>query len=122
MVSKSKLYIQLDRLEEELVEKLIPHLENAAKGRNEFIFCAKNFVAQVSLRKYADTFTQELIDLSSKILSLRDNLGESTEGCVAERICIYCDRWGGVKDRHRNLGQELAVEFLNEIKTNQSRL
>jgi hypothetical protein len=120
MVSKSKLYIQLDRLEEELSEKLIPHLEDAAKGRNEFIFCAKHFVAQTSLRKHADAYTQELIDLSSKILSLRDNLGESTVGCVAERICIYCDRWGSVKDRHRNLGQELAIEFLHEIKPSQS--
>lgn len=117
MVSKSKLYIQLDRLEEELEEKLIPHLEEAAKGRNEFIFCAKSFVAQASLRKHADAYTQELIDLSSKILSLRDNLGESTDGCVAERICIYCGKWGNVKDRHRNLGQELALEFLHEIKS-----
>lgn len=119
MVSKSKLYTQLDGLEDELKEKLIPHLEDAAKGRNEFIFCAKKFVAQVSLRKHADAYTQELIDMSSKILSLRDILGESTEGCVAERICVYCDKWGNVKDRHRNLGQELAVQFLEEIKSSE---
>jgi len=116
MVSKAKLYAQLDRLEEELEEKLIPHLEEAIKGKNEFIFCAKNFVAQVSLRKNADPLTQALIDLSSKILSMRDQLGEPTEGCAAERICIYCGKWGNVKDRHRNLGQELAVQFLAEIK------
>ena len=116
MVSKAKLYLQLDGLEEELEEKLIPHLEQAAKGKNEFIFCAKDFVAQVSLRKNADAYTQDLIDLSSKILTMRDQLGEPTDGCIAERICIYCDKWGGVKDRHRNLGQELAVEFLAEIK------
>lgn len=117
MVSKAKLYTQLDQLEEELEEKLMPHLEEAAQGKNEFIFCAKNFVVQASVRKHADATTQSLIDLGSRILSLRESLGESTENCAAARICIYCRKWGNVKDRHRNLGQELAIQLIEEIKT-----
>jgi len=51
MVARSKLFTQLDSLEAELDEKLIPHLEEAAKGRNEYVFCAKSFVPHVSLQR-----------------------------------------------------------------------
>ncbi len=42
MVSKSKLYTQLDLLESELREKLIPRLKSAARGNNDLIFCVDN--------------------------------------------------------------------------------
>jgi len=117
MVARSKLYAQLDSLEEELDEKLIPHLEEAAKGKNEFAFCAKSFVPYVSLRKHADKLTAELIELSSDIFYLREKLGESLDKTNAGRLCEYCEQWGKLKDRHRNSAQELAIQFLKEINS-----
>ena len=117
MVARSKLFTQLDSLEAELDEKLIPHLEEAAKGRNEYVFCAKSFVPHVSLRKHADKLTAKLIELSSDIFYLREKLGEPLENTNAGRLCEYCDQWGKLKDRHRNSGQELAILFLTEIKS-----
>jgi hypothetical protein len=117
MVSRTKLYAQLDSLEEELDERLIPHLEEAAKGKNEFIFCAKSFVPYVSLRKHADKLTAELIELSSDIFYLREKLGETLENTSASRLCEYCEQWGKLTDRHRNSAQDMAIQFLKEIKS-----
>lgn len=116
MVARSKLYAQLDSLEEELDEKLIPHLEEAAKGKNEFIFCAKSFVSYVSLKKKADKVTAELIELCSEIFYMRDKLGEPLENTNAGRLCEYCEEWGKLVDRHRNSAQDMAIKFLKEIK------
>ncbi len=115
MVARSKLYAQLDSLEDELDEKLIPHLEEAAKGKNEYIFCVKSFVPYVSLRKHADKLTAELIELSSDIFYLRDKLGESLDNTNAGRLCDYCEQWGKLTDRHRNSAQDMAIHFLKEI-------
>jgi hypothetical protein len=41
MVAKSKLYSKLDGLEIELKERLVPHLEQAAAGNNDLVFCVK---------------------------------------------------------------------------------
>jgi len=43
MVSKVKLYTQLDALEAELRDRIIPHLQNAAEGKNNLIFCVVPF-------------------------------------------------------------------------------
>lgn len=115
MVARSKLYAQLDSLEEELDERLIPHLQEAAKGKNEFLFCAKRFVPHASLRKHADKITAELIELSSDIFYLREKLGESLDNTNAGRLCDYCEEWGNLSDRHRNSAQDLAIRFLKEI-------
>tara|TARA_R110002096_G_scaffold61016_3_gene151845 strand:- start:1937 stop:2290 length:354 start_codon:yes stop_codon:yes gene_type:complete len=117
MVARSKLYAQLDLLEEELDETLIPHLQEAAKGKNEYVFCAKRFVPYVSLRKHADKVTAELIELCSDIFYLRDKLGEPLEETNAGRLCEYCEKWGKLTDRHRNSAQDLAIQFLKEINT-----
>jgi hypothetical protein len=117
MVARAKLFAQLDSMEEEFDEILIPHLEEAAKGRNEYVFCAKSFVPYVSLRKHADKTTQELIELGSKILYLRDKLKEPLDGSNAGRICAYCEKWGKLTDRHRNSAQDMAIKFLSEIRS-----
>lgn len=116
MVARSKLYAQLDSLEEELDERLIPHLVEAAKGKNEFIFCAKSFVSYVSLKKKADKVTAELIELCSEIFYMRDKLGEPLENTNAGRLCEYCEEWGKLVDRHRNSAQDMAIKFLKEIR------
>ncbi len=116
MVARSKLYAQLDSLEGELDEKLMPHLEEAAKGKNEYIFCAKSFVPYVSLRKHADKLTAELIELLSDIFYLREKLGEPLDNTNAGRLCEFCEKWVNLTDRHRNSAQDLAIQFLKEIK------
>jgi len=115
MVSKTKLYSKLDFLEVELVERLLPHLEKAAEGKNDLVFCVKGYHTFTGLNSRTDKYTAELIDIGSEILLLREKLGEPTEGTVAERICWYCREWGDVNNHHRTSAQGLAKKFLNEI-------
>ena len=121
MVSKSKLYSKLDALEEELKIALIPHLQNAADGKNDLIFCVTAFNPYRELKHRTDKFTEELIDIGSHILSLRSKLGEPSEGTIAERICWYCREWGNKDNHQRKSAQGLAKQFLSEIQYEQSK-
>lgn len=116
MVSKAKLYSKLDSLEAELLERLIPHLKNAAKGNNDLVLCVTPFNPFRELKHRTDTVTEELIDVGSQILSLREKLDEPTQGTLAERLCRYCREWGNVKNHHRPSGTGLAKQFLLEIE------
>ena len=116
MVSKSKLYKRLDQLEAELEERLVPHLESAAQGFNDEIFCVADFNPFDELRYKTDKVTEDLVELGSQILTLKTKLGESDESSIAARICWYCREWGDVKQGHKKSAQVLAVQFLDEIK------
>lgn len=116
MVSKAKLYARLDALEVELEEGLLPHLENAANGNNDLIFCVKWFNPFRELKHRTDGVTEQLIDLGAQVLSLREKLGEPTEGTIAERICWYCREWGNTNNHKRPSGTSLAKQFLAEIE------
>ena len=116
MVSKGKLYTRLDLLEAELKERLIPHLENAANGNNEYVFCVTGFNPFPELKHKADKLTEELVGMGSQILTLKNKLGESSEGTIAERICWYCREWGDTKINHHKSAQGLAKQFLDEIE------
>lgn len=115
MVSKAKLYAQLDLLEEELRERIIPHLEYAALGENDLVFCAIDFNPFPQLKSKTDAETDSLIQLGSHILALREKLEEPSEGSIAERICWYCRTWGRSGDSHQKVTQGLAREFIEEI-------
>lgn len=115
MVSKAKLYSQLDRMEDVLHERIIPHLEQAANGRNDLVFCATGFNPFPELQSRTDSETDELIQLGRQILALREKLGEPSSGTIAERICWYCTKWGDTQDSHRKAAQGLAKEFLHEV-------
>lgn len=115
MVSKSKLYSKLDSLENELRERLIPHLEQAADGENDLVFCVKGYHAIPELRSYSDEITEELVAIGSQILNLKQKLDETTEGTLAERICWYCREWANTENHHRKSAQGLAKQFLDEI-------
>lgn len=115
MVSKSKLYAQLDRNDEELKRRIIPHLEKAAGGNNDLVFCTTEFSPFPQLKYPADSETDSLIQLGRSILTLRQKLGEETKGTIAERICWYCREWGGTTKHHGKAAQELSVQFLGEI-------
>jgi len=115
MVSKAKLYSQLDVLEDELRDRIIPHLENAINGNNNLIFCSTDFNPFPQLKLSTDKETNELIQLGRQVLALREKLNESTEGTIAERICWYCRKWGDSGDNHRKEVQGLAKAFLQEI-------
>lgn len=116
MVSKVKLYSKLDVLEAQLKESLYSHLKKAAEGKNDLVFCVKMFNPFRELRYKTDKFTEELIEIGSQILSLREKLGEPSNGTIAERICWYCREWGNTKNHHRTSGTELAKQFLLEIE------
>ena len=116
MVSRTKLYAQLDVLEDELKEKIVPHLESAAHGKNDLIFCVSDFNPFSELKYKTDKQTEELIYLGRKILSLKEKLSESSEGSIAERICWYCRVWAEINKPDQHYARGLAKQFLDEIK------
>ena len=116
VVSKAKLYSRLDALEAELEESLVPHLRNAADGKNDLLFCVKAFNPFRELSFRTDKLTEELIEIGSQILSLREKLGESSDGTIAARICWYCQEWGNTENHRRASGTGLAKQFLAEIE------
>jgi hypothetical protein len=121
MVSKQKLYSQLDRMEEELRERIVPHLEEAAIGKNDLVFCATDFNPFPELKLRTDAETDALIQLGRRILVMREKLGESSDATIAERICWYCTKWGDSGDSFRKSAQRLSAEFLQEIKVADSK-
>ncbi|RBP48873.1 hypothetical protein [Arenicella xantha] len=116
MVSKAKLYAQLDSLEAQLLEGLVPHLTLAANGGNDLVFCVTAFNPFRQLKHKTDSRTEELIELGAQILSLKLKLDEPSEGTVAARICWYCREWGNTKNHHRANAIDLAKRFLDEIE------
>ena len=116
MVSKTKLYDKLDVLEAEFLERLIPHLQHAANGSNDYFFCVKQFNASREMKNKTDKITEELIEIGAAVIALREKLGEPTEGTVVERICWYCRQWGDAKNYHRASAVSLAKKFLAEIQ------
>lgn len=116
MVSKAKLYTRLDGLEAQLEECIVPHLRKAAEGNNDLVFCVKAFNPFSELKYKTDTLTEELIEMGSQILSLREKLGEPCDGTIAERICWYCREWGDTNNHHRASAIGLAKQFLTEIE------
>ncbi|MFK8029828.1 MAG: hypothetical protein AB8G18_06280 [Gammaproteobacteria bacterium] len=114
MVSKAKLYSQLDRLEEELRERIVPHLKEAAAGNNNLVFCTSDFNSLPGRKQQPDAESDALVQLGRQILVLRDKLGESSGGTVAERICWYCREWVRNAD-DRKSAQVLATAFLQEL-------
>lgn len=117
MVSRTKLYSQLDRLEDELRERLVPHLRIAANGGNDLVFCATDFNPFPQLKDVIDTETDALVQLGRQILLLREKLDESSEGSIAQRICWYCIAWGDSDDGYQKAARALAGDFLKEIET-----
>ena len=116
MVSKSKLFTRLDALEIELRERLIPHLELAKTGDNDLIFCVKGYHSIQEFKSYSDKTTSELVAIGSQILTLKDKLGESSNGTIAERVCWYCREWGASGKLDSKQTRNLASQFLNEIR------
>lgn len=121
MVSKVKLYTQLDSLEIELEQKLIPLLEQAAEGKNDLFFCVEDFNPFPELKSKTNRETESLINMGVQILALKNKLGEPSEGTIAERICWYCREWGNLGNNHRKSVQGLARQFLEEIENDKSK-
>ncbi len=115
MVSKGKLFSQLDALEAELEEKLIPHLQIAAEGKNDFVFCVSDFNPYSELKSKTDPLTEQMIHIGRQILGLKRKLGESSEGALAERLCWYCREWGNLDNQPRKNAQDLAKQFIDEF-------
>ena len=119
MVSRAKLHAKLDTLEHELKELLIPHLKRAVNGENDFIFCVTNFNPFPQLKAKTDKQTEELVDMGAHIIALKNKLGASSDGMIAERLCWYCREWGNISNHHRKSAQGLAKQFLEEIENGQ---
>ena len=121
MVSKEKLYAQLDALESELEEKLVPLLKQTVEGKNDLMFCVEGFNPFPELDSRTNENTEALVNIGSQILSLQNKLGEPSEGTIAERICWYCREWGNTNNSHRKSAQGLAKQFLEEIENGKSK-
>ena len=121
MVSRAKLYTQLDSLEIELEEKLIPLLEQAVKGRNDLVFCVEGFNPFPEMKSKTNGETEALINVGAQILTLRSKLDEPSDGSIADRICWYCREWGNQEKSHKKSAQGLARQFLAEIVNDRSK-
>jgi len=121
MVSKAKLYTQLDSLEAELEEKLIPLLKQAVEGKNDLVFFVENFNPFPELKSRTNEKTEELVNIGTQVLALKSKLGEPSEGSIAERICWYCREWGNLENSHRKSARGLARKFLDEIEYGKSK-
>ena len=121
MVSKSKLYAQLDLLERDLRERIVPHLELAAAGENEFVFCVPDFSPYPERRSKTDPETEALVLSGRQILALREKLNEPSDGTIAERICWYCRKWSDGNDNRQVNARALANAFLDEIACAKAR-
>jgi hypothetical protein len=119
VVSKIKLYSKLDALETQLERSLVPHLQMAADGGNDLVFCVTAFNSVRELKNKTDKLTEELVEIGAQILSLRAKLGEPTDGIIAERICWYCRQWSGSENAQKISAKGLAEQFLIEIESNQ---
>ncbi|HIF50162.1 MAG TPA: hypothetical protein EYQ42_01265 [Thiotrichaceae bacterium] len=108
--------MQLDSLESELEQKLIPILELAAEGKNDFVFCVTGYHSISEFKNKSNSETEDLVSIGAQILSLKNKLGESSEGTLAERICWYCRVWGDLDNAHRKNAQDLAKQLLNEVR------
>ena len=117
MVSRSKLYGQLEQLEDELRDKLINQLNNAAKGTNHQVFCVQQFNTHKHWKNKTDYETELLVDLGAKILTLRKKLGEPSDNTIAEKICWYCQQWNENIQSEPKIAQILAQQFLDAINT-----
>jgi len=121
MVSKAKLYTQLDSLETELEEKLIPLLEQAVEGKNDLVFCVKSFNPFPELNSRTNKKTEALVNIGTMILALKGKLGEPSDGSIAERICWYCREWGHLENGNRKSAQVLAKQFLEKIENERAK-
>jgi hypothetical protein len=115
VVSKTKLYTQLDALEAELKERLIPHLRNTIAGNNDLLFCVNGFNPFHQFKNHTDKTTEELVDIGAQILTLKEKLQEPSNGSIAERICWYCYEWNDLYKNDKSAGVILAKQFLDEI-------
>ncbi len=116
MVSKAKLYTQLDSLETALEEELIPLLEQAVEGKNDLVFCVESFNPFPELNSRTNKKTEALVNIGAKILALKSKLGDPSEGSIAERICWYCREWDNIEKGNRKSARGLAKQFLQEIR------
>jgi hypothetical protein len=114
VVSKAKLFTQLDDLEQLLETKTLAQLHLAVITSNELVFCATDFITSRELKNKVDKETESLIMLGRQVLALKAKLGECSKGSVAERICWYCRKWSDSKTRLS--GVQLAQQFIDEIE------
>ena len=117
MVARSKLYLQLESLENELREKLISQLQLAINGEDNSIFCVDKFNKHKEWKEHCNKRSEYLVDLGAQILTLRKKLGESSENTIAEQICEYCRLWNDNVNTDPKCAQIIAKQFLDAIET-----
>jgi len=120
MVSRNKLYTQVDELEQELFNLVVPHLEAALDGGESLIFCVSEFNSHAKFKNHVNPDTQNMVLLGKKIIQLKEKLGEPVDGSVAERLCWYCRKWDGLPNPNLTSTRKLAKQLLNEITTNKN--
>ena len=117
MVARTKLYAQMERLEDELKIKLIIQLKRAVNGDNDQIFCAQRFSSHKQGKGRTDSQTDYLVDLGAQILVLKKKLDEPTENTIAEKICWYCRQWNEAGQSDASIVQNMAQQFLQAIES-----
>lgn len=114
----AKLYRRLDTLEADLARQLLRHLTACVEGRNDLLFCAREFLPAHYPRNLPTAGpADELLGLVEQIRRLREQVKEPFEGSLACRFRECCRRWADLADAHRGTSETIAKQLLAEIVT-----
>jgi hypothetical protein len=110
-----KLYRRLDGLELSLEERLARELTACVEGRNDLLFCSREFLPSHYPRYMPTELADKLLDLVEEIRGLRRKMREPFEGTLAWRFRKCCVLWADHCDPHRGSAQTIARRLLLEI-------
>lgn len=117
MSRAAKLYHRLDTLEADLARQLLRHLTACAEGRNDLVFCAREFLPTGYPGNMPTDLADELLGRVEQIRRLREQVGEPFAGSLAWRYRECCRRWADCSDAHRGSARTMAERLFAEIAT-----
>ena len=117
----TKLYQRLDALEASLTEQLIRELTSCANGRNDLIFCAKEFLPKHYPRSLPTRIADGLLDQVERIRALREKVGEPFTNSLAFRFRECCRQWADHCDHHRGCARTIAEQLLADIANSETK-
>jgi len=113
----AKLYQRLDTLEAELARELVRHLTACAEGRNDLVFCSREFLPTHYPGNMPTELADQLLEKVEEIRRLREQVGAPFQGSLASRYRESCRQWADHSDAQRGSAQALAKKFLAEMVT-----
>jgi hypothetical protein len=121
MARADRLYSRLDTLEVTFAEQLHSHLLVCIEGRDDLLFCSREFFPAHYPKCLSTQVGDELLELAEKIRGLRVKAGEPFRASLAWRFREACRHWADTSDPHRGAAQTIAKNLLCEVESQQSK-